>query len=272
MNKYIVLSIYMLIAFGLSAQKSVAPTPEQIARVTNTTTCVVLTGENMILEAALREAVTKNWKLTPVEFIDKATFDKTTQDANRTFLLLVSGTFKKDTGHDGYIFLNLLMGGGKSFDQLADFILLPVACQNEDYDLSIALLPAFVDIVQRHLQTVHSNPKLVKRGLDNYNSNVSLLRTRQLLLPTDGVAETIWNGGIRITSVDKLVEAATNNATDTVVGFTLYPEGGAYGYNMLIDCGTHELLYFNRRRVKANDQKGFTKSEMQLFYKKMIQK
>ncbi len=275
MKKYLVLSICMLATAGLFAQKRVVPTPEQIERVTRTTTCVVLTGENMIMDAALREAVEKNWKLTPVEFIDKPAFDKTMNDANRTFLLMVNGTFKKDAEMNGYIFLNFLMGGGASLDKLADFMLLPIAGENQDEDMSIALMPALVDIVQRHVQHIQENPKTVKRGLDDYNSNVSLLPTRYILLSAEDIAYDISddelkkqsNGHISLISADEMVEAATIGATNKVVGFTLQPEGGAYGYNMLIDCSTHELLYFDRHRLKAGNRKGFTKSEIQLFSK-----
>ena len=273
MKKYIFTFLLLFLACSVIAQKRVVPTQEQIARVERTTTNIVLTGENMLLEAALRSAVEKNWTITPVTFIDNEEFLENIEDANRTFLLLVNGTFKKDKSQSNYIFLNFLMGGATTIDELSDFILLPLACSENDEDLAILFMNAYVNIVQQHLKLLQEKPKQARAELDTYNSGIDKLTGRQIVMHrsaiaydvTDGEIVELFNNNISFVTDLEMEHAVNTQAKNKVAAITLFPDNeqsGGYCYNLLIACDTHELLYFKRHKIRGNNQSGFLKEEL----------
>jgi hypothetical protein len=274
MKKYLLAYLFFLAAANLSAQQLILPTAEQIERFSRTTTHVVLTGENMLLDMSLREAVEKKWKITPVRFIDEAEFKESMTDANRTFLVMVGGTFKKDKELNNYIFLNLMMGGGVSLDQLTDFILIPITCEGQGEDKPIMLMEAFLDIIQRHVKQLQENPKKVGLDLDTYNANLDRLHDRQVLITEEDFAyprtpeelNQQFGSSLELVSFQDLEKALQNGTRNKVAALTLYPRigepKGTYCYNMLVACDTHELIYFKRHKVRGTNQQGFLKEEI----------
>ncbi|MDR3132768.1 MAG: hypothetical protein LBU42_01935 [Prevotellaceae bacterium] len=278
--KKILLLLWLPVAITLSAQERIMPTAEQIERFSRTTLNVVLTGENILLEAALKDALESKWKLTPLKFIDKVEFDANVGDANRTFLLLVGGSFQKGEEEKlfVYTFLNLLMGGGVSLDKLSEFLLLPVSCDGQSIDKPLLFMSAFVDIMQRHVLSIQQNPKLAKQKLDDrYNKNIERLVGRHLMLVKDDITYTVteeemaqsFNGRLRIVEDGDVEQAMTAEAKNQVIGLTLYPRVGSpkhtFCYNMLIAADTHELIYFKRHKVNKKQEQGFLKEELKRF-------
>jgi hypothetical protein len=279
MKKFLLL-LWLPVVVNLSAQERIIPTIEQIERFSRTTMNVVLTGENILLESALRHAMDSLWKLTPVKFIDKAEFDANISDANRTFLLLAGGSFQKNGEEKMFIytFLNLLMGGGESLDKLSEFLLLPVSCDGQSIDKSMLFMDAFVDIMQRHIVSMQQNPKLAKQSLDNlYNKNIERLIGRYLMLVKDDITYTItdeekklqFNDRLSIVEDEDVENAINSKAKNQIIGLTLYPRVGSpkgtFCYNMLIAADTHELIYFKRHNVNKKDKQGFLKEELKRF-------
>ncbi|MDR2361449.1 MAG: hypothetical protein LBD91_01825 [Prevotellaceae bacterium] len=273
MKPYLLLLLCCWTTAGLFAQRRAAPTAEQAERVLRTTTEVVLTGHNMLLEAALRSAVEKKWNLTPVAFIDTATFHRHIGDANRTFLLIVGGTFNNDAAQNGYTFLNFLMGGHTEFDKLSDFLLWPLACKGQDEDNAWLFMEAFIDIIQQHIRLVQQNPSLVRADMDTYNNNIPQLRTRTILIADDDIPSEIpeaemsrFNGRLKIVSRHEVADAMMNALPNTVAGIALFPLDeqlkSPWCYTMLITCDTHELIYFKRHKVRNPKQRGFLKEEL----------
>ncbi|MDR0694674.1 MAG: hypothetical protein LBF81_05185 [Prevotellaceae bacterium] len=278
--KKLLFLLWLPVAVNLSAQECIAPTIEQIERFSRTTLNVVLPGENIILEAALKEAIENKWKITPLKFIDKPEFEANTGDANRTFLLLVGGSFHKNSEEKlfVYTFLNLLMGGGVSLETLSEFLLLPVSCDGQSIDKSLLFMDAFVDIMQRHIVSMQQNPKLAKQKLDDiYNKNIERLTGRYLMLVKDDIAYTVteeekqqqFNNRLSIVEDSDVENAVINEAKNQVIGLTLYPRVGSpkgtFCYNMLIAADTHELIYYKRHNVSKKDNQGFLKEELKRF-------
>ncbi|MDR0582287.1 MAG: hypothetical protein LBG31_04910 [Prevotellaceae bacterium] len=279
MKKFLLL-LWLPVVVNLSAQERITPTVEQIERFPRTTLNVVLPGENIILEAALKEAMENKWKLTPLKFIDKPEFEANIGDANRTFLLLVGGSFQKDQEEKMFIytFLNLLMGGGVSLETLSEFLLLPVSCDGQSIDKSLLFMDAFVDIMQRHIVSMQQNPKLAKQKLDDiYNKNIERLTGRYLMLVKDDITYTVteeekqqqFNNRLHIVEDSDVENALITEAKNQVIGLTLYPRVGSpkgtLCYNMLIAADTHELIYFKRHNVNKKDKQGFLKEELKRF-------
>lgn len=273
MKSYLLLILLLGSAAGLMAQKRVAPTPEQIERVARTTTGVVLTGHNILLEAALREAVEKKWTLTPVAFIDTAEFNRHIGDANRTFLLIVGGTFKDDAAQNGYTFLNLVMGGSLQLEKLADFILWPLTCKGQDEDRALLLMEASIDVIQNHIRLLQQNPALARADMDTYNIYIPKLRDRTILIAAEDLSAPVpddemqrFDGRLKIVDRTEIADAITDSRPNTVVGIALYPIDdrlkAPYCYTMLIACDDHELLYFKRHKVRNPKQRGFLKEEL----------
>jgi hypothetical protein len=278
--KKILFLLWLPVAINLSAQERITPTAEQIERFSRTTINVVLTGENILLEAALRQTMDSLWKITPVKFIDKAEFDANISDANRTFLLLVGGSFQKNEEEKMFVytFLDLLMGGGESLDKLSEFLLLPISCDGQAIDKSLLFMEAFVDIMQRHIVSLQRNPKLAKQDLDNmYNKNIERLIGRYLMLVKDDITYSVteeekhlqFNDRLSIIEDGDVENAINSKAKNQVVGLTLYPRvgnpKGTFCYNMLIAADTHELIYFKRHKVSKESQQGFLKEELKRF-------
>ena len=258
---------------GATAQKRVVPTAEQIARVERTITNVVLTGENMLFDAALRSAVEKFWTITPVEFITNNEFNQHIDDANRLFLLIVDGKFKKDKTQSNYTFLNLLMGGATKIEELSDFILLPLACSEDGEDRAILFMNAYVNIVQQHLKMLQEKPRQARAELDTYNSGIDKLSGRRIIMQradvayevTDGEIVELFNNSLSFVTDLEMEHAVNTNAENMVAAISLFPNTdakGGYCYNLLIACDTHELLYYKRHKIVGNNQQGFMKEEM----------
>ncbi|MDR2801615.1 MAG: hypothetical protein LBB31_00170 [Prevotellaceae bacterium] len=278
--KKLLFLLWLPVAMNLSAQERIAPTIEQIGRFSRTTLNVVLTGENIILESALKEAMENKWNITPLKFIDKAEFEANTGDANRTFLLLAGGSFQKNPEEKSFVytFLNILMGGGVSLDNLSEFLLLPVSCDGQSIDKALLFMDAFVDIMQRHIVSMQQNPKLAKQQLDNiYNKNIERLVGRYLVLVKEDVTYTVteeekqqqFNNRLRIVEDGDVENAMNTKAKNQVVGLSLYPRVGSpkgtFCYSLLIAADTHELIYFKRHKVSKEAQQGFLKEELKRF-------
>jgi hypothetical protein len=260
-------------AVGVFAQKRAVPTPEQAERVLRTTTDVVLSGQNMLLDAALRSAVEKNWTITPVAFIDTAEFNRRIGDANRTFLLIVGGTYHDDDVPNGYTFLNFVMGGNTVFEKLSDFMLWPLTCKGRDEDDAILFMEAFVDIIQQHVRLIRQNPSMARADIDTYNNNIPQLRSRTILIAADDIPSPIpdaemerFGGHLKIVSRAEIADALTNASPDTVVGLAIFSLDeqlkSSSCFTMLITADTHELLYFKRHKVRNPRQRGFLKEEI----------
>jgi hypothetical protein len=280
MKRILLLSLWLPVAGCLSAQERITPTAEQIERFSRTTTNVVLTGENILLDAALKEAMENRWKITPLKFIDKAEFEANLSDANRTFLLLVHGSFQKAEKEKSfaYTFLNLLMGGGASLDKLSEFILLPASCDGQPDEKPLLFMEAFVDIIQRHVRELQQNPKTAKQELDNrYNKNIDRLIGRHLMLVKDDMTcafteeemKKLFNDRLLIVEDTTVAEAMNTKEKNRIVGLSLYPRVGApkgtFCYNLLIASDTHELIYFKRHKVSKQSAQGFLKEELKRF-------
>ncbi|MDR1405717.1 MAG: hypothetical protein LBI89_00750 [Prevotellaceae bacterium] len=278
--KKLLLLLWWPVAVHLPAQERIAPTVEQIERFSRTTVNVVLTGGDMLLEAALKEAMENRWTVTPVRFIDRAEFDANIGDANRTFLLLTGGSFQKKEEEKLYVytFLNLLMGGGVSLEKLSEFFLLPVSCDGQPVDKPLLFMETFVDIMQRHVVSLQQNPKLAKQELgDIYNKNIERLTGRHLMLVKEDVTypvteedmRLVFNNRLGMVEDEDVAQAVLTGAKNRIVGLTLYPRVGSpkgtFCYNMLIAGDTHELIYFKRHKVSRSDQQGFLKEELKRF-------
>jgi hypothetical protein len=66
--------------------------------------------------------------------------------------------------------------------------------------------------------------------------------------------------------VDKAFQDGTYNTLCSYVVAPFDPQNGSWCYKMLIDAGTHELLYFRHHKINARNWAGFLPKDIKAIY------
>jgi len=267
-----ILSLIFMLLFPvlLSGEGKVFTKKVRLADFTTKTTKVVLSG-SALWDANLKSEITSRWHISPYEFCTVEEYEALKTRPDYYFLRTVKTTFKDETG-PGLVFMSLIKGGKEknpdSMDQTFEVVGAPVAATGESSGREFLYLSAIIDIFQEFVLDAMESDRQAYAGLQMYNSRLSKCRAKKIFLSesdlgfnfTPELRNDLLNANFRVVSENEADAVFHSGEEGSIVSFTVAPQDAgtsSYCYKMLVDAGTHELVYYRRHKVTNKAWKGF---------------
>ena len=251
-----------------SGQAKINTTKVKIADLPTRTTKVVL-GQGGIMDSALRDEVSARWRISPYEFCTVEEYNSLKENPDYYFLLIARSNEKE---YKGMLTLTLMKGGkAKAEDpqkRPVDVASLPISSSDFPSGREVVFLPALVDIIQDYVTRAMKSDGAGYSGFDIYASQVRRTGIKRIYFSEDDLIpdmdaafkERYFDEDMLIMSEAEADKAFQDGTYNTLVSFVVAPfdpQNGSWCYKMLIDAGTHELLYFRHHRINARNWAGF---------------
>lgn len=251
-----------------SGQAKINTKKVKIADLPTRTTKVVL-GQGGIMDSALRDEVSARWRISPYEFCTVEEYNSLKENPDYYFLLIARSDEKE---YKGMLTLTLMKGGkAKAEDpqkRPVDVASLPISSSDFPSGREVVFLPALVDIIQDYVTRAMKSDGAGYSGFDIYASQVRRTGIKRIYFSEDDLIpdmdaafkERYFDGDMLIMSEAEADKAFQDGTYNTLVSFVVAPfdpQNGSWCYKMLIDAGTHELLYFRHHRINARNWAGF---------------
>lgn len=251
-----------------SGQAKINTKKVKIADLPTRTTKVVL-GQGGIMDSALRDEVSARWRISPYEFCTVEEYNSLKENPDYYFLLIARSNEKE---YKGMLTLTLMKGGkAKAEDpqkRPVDVASLPISSADFPSGREVVFLPALVDIIQDYVTRAMKSDGAGYSGFDIYASQVRRTGIKRIYFSEDDLIpdmdaafkERYFDEDMLIMSEAEADKAFQDGTYNTLVSFVVAPfdpQNGSWCYKMLIDAGTHELLYFRHHRINARNWAGF---------------
>jgi hypothetical protein len=253
-------------AFFCYGQRPTA-TAQQVEAFFETTTYVIkrddlMNGYNQFMQQAFE----KNWKLTPFEFISYEEFEEKSKDPKASFVLLTEIVFSNDKTPARYSFISILLGGDyASINEMPELCSFPLMHTETDDVEVMTVLPAIMNFLTAHVQTLRTNSKLLKDKKFAYYTkqkrnfpNKSLLLVADAQLPqfrTPEAVASVYKGAVQFVDYDDIARAIHENK-DVVFHLKVASEKAMEGtrcYTIIMGANG-QLYYFNMHKVTTEDK------------------
>ena len=264
------LILIMLVAGMVSAagQGKIETKKFRLQALQEKITKVVMTG-NDFRDGSIRQDVIAHWNISPFEFCTLDEFESLKKDGNWYFLVVTSGHFSGEI-EPGIDFLSFVKGdpdAGEGVEGMLNIVSIPFGISGVGTGREIAMLPALLDIIQDFSLKAMERDLQGYSGLSIYN-NPKKAKGKRILFAEDDLSFRVGEdykagmkgNGTEIVPDDEADDAMIRGDEDTVVSYTVAPvkpSSGSRCYKMLIDTGTHELIYFKRHHISGKTGSGF---------------
>lgn len=264
----IVIVLALCVPLCASGQAKINTKKVKIADLPTRTTKVVL-GQGGIMDSALRDEVSARWRISPYEFCTVEEYNSLKENPDYYFLLIARSNEKE---YKGMLTLTLMKGGkAKAEDpqkRPVDVASLPISSSDFPSGREVVFLPALVDIIQDYVTRAMKSDGAGYSGFDIYASQVRRTGIKRIYFSEDDLIpdmdaafkERYFDEDMLIMSEAEADKAFQDGTYNTLVSFVVAPfdpQNGSWCYKMLIDAGTHELLYFRHHRINARNWAGF---------------
>lgn len=267
-------SLMGLLCFALRMEA--APrivTSKEALQFGKTKTYFVMTGDDIVADSYLKEAMTSTWKITPAEIIDLPRFEKLKNDTMCSFVLNNTVIHPK-FANQKYIYLNLLLGSPKanSISDLPVIADIPFGCINSDKDPKYYMMPCLLRFLQQHATRIQTRSfwEIFKLNFDKrlsyYNRFNSELKGKTIYIDTTDLARDISTEYILLTFGKKLVrtdekslDKLSKQSGDTVLIAYSVPS-----FNIILSPSEGKMFYFNGKPGKNSDR--FNMDDMKTLY------
>jgi hypothetical protein len=253
-----------------AAERRVA-TAEELAAFFQSTTNVVTTNDNIILDAMLGNAAQRLWTVTPHKAADMGEFDRLKTDSKNSFLMITTVVESRDKLRRPYLYLTLLMGSpnaATSLDAMPEVASIPFATISADGEVSsTVMLDPMVQFVQKHAEnsknSTFSNRLLIsfQQRLQVYNQDMGQLKGKTIYINKSDVdsqseimrQEAVQGNVFRFVDEDAIENVVKNREENAAVAFCVTPQGatkGAYGYKIVMGVDGSLYYYYYETKPK----------------------
>ena len=269
MKKLLIIIAALIMPLIAGAQAQINTKKMKIGDFTEKVTKVVLTGRGFY-DAALKNEVAANWRVSPYEFCTLEEFEKLKYYDDYYFLITVSGQFKKENS-PGIDFLTLIKGGNGAsggINGLLEVVTIPIAPSEDPSGREFVFLPAFLNIIQNYTLESMNTDVSGYVGLSNYTLNLPHASGMQLIYSEGDISTEVTHGFLDINLDSDTIVTDEDDADDymlevkpnTLVSYTVSPtdpQPGSYSYKRLICPQTNELYYYRRHKINKKFGAGF---------------
>ena len=275
----IVLSLACFTQATVSGQARINTKKLKIADLPTRTTKVVL-GSGDMMDSALRDEVAARWRISPYEFCTAEEYKALREDSNYYFLLIARSDEKE---YRGIRTLTLMKGGKPKADdpqkRPVEVASLPISASGFPSGREIVFLPAMLDILQDYVTRAMRSDGAGYTGFDIYASQVRKTGIKRIFFSEDDLVPDMdeafkrqyFDEDMVIMSEEEADKAFQNATYNTLVSYVVAPfdpQNGSWCYKMLIDAGTHELLYYKHHRISARNWAGFLRKDIKAIFAK----
>lgn len=264
----------MFLFTSLFSQKILRDTRNTFNTFASKITKVVIPSTSLA-DLMLRDAVNRGWRISPFEFCTLEEFNRIKADTNYFFLMRVDGMYRRDL-EPKVEYLTLFKGGPevkRGLFSSHNIITLPLQQSDDLTGVTLNLLPIYVDIIQNHIYKVQRDLSLAFKGNSFYAERVKEAKGKNILFSKESInydirdydIASMFKGEAKLTTASDIEGAVVNNRENTVVAVVILPKGdpaGSFCYKLMIDTGTHELLFFRRHRISSRMPAGFTREDL----------
>lgn len=274
MKKYILAVVCSLFCVALCAQIKLETKKYMVSDLYEKPMEIVLTG-NVQLDSALRSSVQDVWYISSFEFCTREQFEKRKTSDEFFFMMLVDSTYTEENLR-GISRLTVFKGSqnaGSGIKGLNRIAYVPFMGTGRDGARESAFVPAFVDMLQKHISFILSREFNIGSCV-RVNASAAIGKwTRPVMISCNDLADASLQDGMArdnviITDDVHLAKAMTDKAGDCLIGYMagpLSPGEKSECVTMVIDPQTNEIYYMNRRGASALNPCGFTYSEIKKF-------
>jgi len=249
----------------------------KIADLPTRTTKVVL-GSGDMMDSALRDEVAARWRISPYEFCTAEEYKALKEDSNYYFLLIARS---EDKEYKDLLTLTLMKGGKSKSDdpqkRPVEVASLPISAAGFPSGREVVFLPALLDILQDYVTRAMRSDGAGYTGFDIYSGQVRKTGIKRIFFSEDDLVPDMdedfkkryFDDDMVIMSEDDADKAFQDGTYNTLVSFVVAPfdpQNGSWCYKMLIDAGTHELLYYRHHRINARNWAGFLPEDIKAIF------
>ena len=249
----------------------------KIADLATRTTKVVL-GAGDIVASALRDEVSARWRISPYEFCTVEEYNALKDNSDYYFLLIARSEEKK---YRGLLTLTLMKGGKPKAEdpqkRPVEVASLPISSAGFPSGREVVFLPALLDILQDYVTKAMRSDGAGYTGFDIYARQVRKTGIKRIFFSEDDLVPDMdeafkrqyFDEDMVIMSeaeADKAFQDGTYNTLVSYVVAPFDPQDGSWCYKMLIDAGTHELLYFRHHRISVRKWAGFLPEDIKTIF------
>lgn len=277
MKKTILFVSSILFAGLLSAQVEYIPNKEDLGKLKQTKTYVVLDESPMSdFNFEIKEVMAREWTLTNYEFIKLSEFEKISDNENYSFLYTSLVSFEKDKTESRYVFLHLSLGGPNlTIDDLRDMVSVPLAYFGTDPENYIYKLGIIVRFMQNHVNLIYEKPELISNNIFKfYNDNIQDIHSKILYVVQDELSSEISTPArikanypykFKIVTREEIKQAIADQNADVVFLHKVGPEGKrteARCYNIMIGAADAKFYYFDYHMVSDKKPDGLLETDL----------
>lgn len=248
--------------------------PEDLSDFGERTLMVVLEN-NSLMDASVKSAVEKEWKISKYAFCSSADFDRLKGDSTLYFLVRVKGVFKKER-EPSMEFLSLLRGGPagvQEIDKMAEVLSMPLQPLGSGDGYILPYLEAYVKVFQTHVRRIREHRIAARLGISWYSNRVSELKGRTVLLRKEDLSEEVvpeqaeerFGGHARIVEEEQAEQALQSGLQGAVISLCIAPETGARGafcYKMILGTDDGDLYYYRQQKITEESPRGFREEDL----------
>lgn len=287
MKRSITFIMAALLCFSAAAQSEVdqqlnsfrnstpPPRKESLKDVPSKTLKVVLAGDESLMDMVIKDAVEKNWHLSPFEFITRDEFQTEKTDSTHYFLIRInkSAGWRDDSGLEFLSFRKGAPEASENMDEMKDIFSLPLGPEGEMPDRILPFIPAYITIIQKHIEQIIDKNINAYLGMAMYNDlfdrtkydhGMFLQEDFSFSITPEKLASDTYDRA-RIVTADEMEEEMDSPSPRTLVSLVIYPTdpnlNSSNAYQMLICSDTQELVYYHKHKFTRNKSEGFTKIE-----------
>ena len=219
MKRIFTLVLSVIASVTMFAQRPTA-TINQVNDMLQGATLYVVLDNNPINDynSEIRKAVEKNWTLTPFKFIHLDVLDSTKlQNPKNAFLTPVTMVFGEDKDSVKYMFLSLLIGGEyETINDLPEVCTFPLCYEGSDEFEMTYKLPAIIAFFNKHVQTIPSNPALLKdKKFASYTKKKKNISGKTIYLVKDEQSP-LFDEASEISAIDPLAKVSVCEDRDAL--------------------------------------------------------
>jgi len=277
MRKNILFLTSVLLSANIFAQVDYLPTKDDLGKLLQTKTYVVLDESPMSdFNFAIKDVMASDWSLTQFEFIKNSEFKKLSTDENYSFLYTSLVSFEKDKTESRYVFLHLSLGGPNlTIDDLRDMVSVPLAYFGTDEENYIYKLGTIVRFVQNHVKLIHEKPELISNNIFKfYNDNIKDIHSKTLYLVQDELSsdistpariKAIYPFKFKIVTREEINQAIEDKNDEIVFLHKVGPEGKrseARCYKIIIGAADANFYYFDYHLITDKNPDGLLESDL----------
>lgn len=283
MSRFFIQLFCFIIPFNIFAQGE-RPSFDQIKLFKETTTLVVLNGQDVAFEAMLNESVRKFWTITPFEIISAERYEKMKGNSAFSFLVLTQVVFDKDKNNHKYSFLNLLLSHPSGdINQMPVIAYIPFSGDSTTFADHIYKTGILVKAIQYQINQIIQEPKLIKKSFSKYNRNIPKLKEKTLLITANDVTtdladlsalKRLYKNNIEIIGSEEIEKRVIKGSENIATIHKVVPNNKTNTgncYKMLIDTNDGTIYYYKTDRISPNHPGKISKKDFRKIRRYSIQ-